>query len=397
MKLWPFAWILTILALAVSPMTVNLAWAQPAYHNATTSIPVDISVPFVPTSVLAEGQRHMIYELHVTNMGQNDLTLTKVEVVSVPTKKVLTSYSGDSLSAVMARPGSHDLPDSRVIAAGLSAVVFIDVIMDGAADEPSIIRHRLTFMPVTPVDAGREQSEVTGEDVPVNARAPVVLGPPLKGGGWLASHGLSNNSSHRRTLLTLNGAARIAQRFAIDWTRIGADGQIFRNDPSNNANWTPYGADVLAVADGRVVEITDNIPENDPTADLKAIAITFDTAPGNSLILDIGYGRYVLYAHLKPGSFRVRGGQSVKRGETLAALGNSGKADAPHLHFQVMDRPSPLAAEGLPFVFQDFDLLGHVASLRVFTDGSGWHVTAPPSHRTKELPVENAVVAFPGR
>src|SRR5262249_28383846 len=175
----------------------------------------------------------------------------------------------------------------------------------------------------------------------------------------------------RRTLLAIDGRARIAQRFAIDWTRIGPDGQVFRGDPARNQNWTPYGADVLAVADGRVVEVQDGIAENDPTAATKAVPITLKTVGGNYVLLDVG-GAYVFYAHLQPGSLTVRPGALVRRGQVIAKLGNSGQSDAPHLHLHVVDAPSPLVAEGLPLVFDGFELEGHVPSLKVLADGTGW-------------------------
>jgi hypothetical protein len=54
-----------------------------------------------------------------------------------------------------------------------------------------------------------------------------------------------------------------------------------------------------------------------------------------------------------------------------------------------------LAAEGLPFVFEAFDLEGHVPSLGVLTDGTGRRPSGPPSDRCGEMPIENAVVSFP--
>jgi len=90
----------------------------------------------------------------------------------------------------------------------------------------------------------------------------------------------------------------------------------------------------------------------------------------------------------------VRIGERVRAGEVLAALGNSGKSDAPHLHFQVMDGPAPLASEGLPFVFQTFEIAGHVSSLSVLADGTGWHATEPVVRARQEIPALNAVVEF---
>jgi murein DD-endopeptidase MepM/ murein hydrolase activator NlpD len=52
----------------------------------------------------------------------------------------------------------------------------------------------------------------------------------------------------------------------------------------------------------------------------------------------------------------------------LAELGNTGNSGGPHLHFQLMDRPSFLGADGLPFVLQRFRLDGRMRSLRAFID-----------------------------
>jgi murein DD-endopeptidase MepM/ murein hydrolase activator NlpD len=46
--------------------------------------------------------------------------------------------------------------------------------------------------------------------------------------------------------------------------------------------------------------------------------------------------------------------------DVIGLLGNSGNSDAPHLHFHVMDAPSPLLANGLPYVFRSFEGDGEV-------------------------------------
>ena len=207
---------------------------------------------------------------------------------------------------------------------------------------------------------------------------------------------MSNTSSHRRTLLVVNGKARIAQRFATDWTRIGADGLAFRGDPSKNANWSAYGTEVLAVANATVADVNDGIPENDPTADNKAVPITLDNAAGNYVILDLGNGYFALYAHLQPGRIRVKIGDKVKRGQVLALLGNSGNSDAPHLHFHITDGNSPLGAEGVPYVIESFEMEGILPSKGLLIEG-GWKPQpgAMIDKRRLEIPIENAVVRFP--
>src|SRR5690606_19154995 len=75
---------------------------------------------------------------------------------------------------------------------------------------------------------------------------------------------------------------------------------------------------------------------------------------GNHVVLDLGDGRYALYAHLKPGSVLVHKGQHVHRGQVLGLVGTSGNSSEPHLHFHVTDGPSPLASNGVPYLLRSF-------------------------------------------
>jgi len=277
----------------------------------------------------------------------------------------------------------------------MRAVVFLDVTVGARVGLPRALTHRLFFKSAAP-DGNTARAAVEGAAVTVRRDPAIVIGPPLRGGGWVALSGMSNTSLHRRTLVVVDGKARIAQRFATDWTRVGADGLAFRGDPSNNANWSAYGAEVLAVADAVVADVKDGVPENDPTSEKKAVPINLETVGGNYVILDLGGGRFAFYAHLRPGSIRLRVGDRVRRGQVLALLGNSGNSDAPHLHFHVADGDSPLGAEGVPYVFESFDVQGVLPSKRLLVEG-GWRPQPTPTtnRRRLEIPVENAVVRFP--
>jgi murein DD-endopeptidase MepM/ murein hydrolase activator NlpD len=120
-------------------------------------------------------------------------------------------------------------------------------------------------------------------------------------------------------------------------------------------------------------------------------------AGGNYVVVDIGRGRYAFYAHLQPGSLEVKVGDKVKTGQQLGKLGNTGNTDAAHLHFHVMDGPSPLLSNGLPFVFTSFEGEGLVTDEPALVAGVPTTVDTAAltgTHR-RELPLNLEVVAFP--
>jgi murein DD-endopeptidase MepM/ murein hydrolase activator NlpD len=380
------------LALLLSVISPGFVSAQKL-----SAVPVDLEIPIAPTPVKADGKIHLLYELHITNFRARNLELTRVEVLKDgASNSPSASYEGTELSSRLARPGAPaDLSDKRIVGGGMRAVIFLDITVDTRADVPRALLHRLFFKADNPVE-GNAESLVEGAPVIVRPIQPPVVSPPLRGEGWVALSGMSNTSLHRRTIVVVNGKARIAQRFATDWTRMGADGLVFRGDPAKNANWSAYGAEVLAVADAVVADVKDGVPENDPTSDKKAVPINLETVGGNYVILDLGGGYYAFYAHLQPKSIRVKVGDHVRRGQALALLGNSGNSDAPHLHFHVADNNSPLGAEGVPYVLQSFEMQGILPSKKLLVEG-GWkpQPSTKSDRRQSEIPIENAVVNFP--
>jgi hypothetical protein len=374
-QLWP-------LALVVATLTTQVSLAQAP----ESSLPIDVSVPAAPVPVRGAGASHLFYELHLTNFRGMPLELMRVEVHAGDAEgRLLASYSGQEVSDRLVRPGMpRDLPDKRTLAGGLRAVLMVDLQFEGNRPVPVQLWHRLTFADGT-IDAGRS---------PITPR-PLVINPPLRGGDWLAANGPSNDSVHRRALLVVNGTPRIAQRLAIDWIKLGPGGRPAHDDRARNENWNGYGEEVLAVADGTVVATKDGIPENVPMTEKRAVPITLDTLAGNLVVLDIGNGRYATFAHLIPKSLRVSVGAKVRRGQVLGRLGNSGNSDAPHLHFHITDGPSPFGSEGVPYVFESMQFRGSVASLDKLIDGEPWIPQSSTVVRTREIPLDNAVIRFP--
>jgi murein DD-endopeptidase len=97
---------------------------------------------------------------------------------------------------------------------------------------------------------------------------------------------------------------------AVDWVRLNADGKTFTADRKDNKNYRAYGTEALAVADGTATEVKDGIPENVPGENSRAVPITLETIGGNHVILGIGHSRYAFYAHLQPGSLKVKVGDA---------------------------------------------------------------------------------------
>ncbi|MBN4053150.1 M23 family metallopeptidase [bacterium AH-315-L15] len=78
----------------------------------------------------------------------------------------------------------------------------------------------------------------------------------------------------------------------------------------------------------------------------------FGAFGGNHIMIQAG-SYYVLLCHLKKDSASVRKGDTVRAGQQIGQIGNSGSSIQPHLHIQVMsnDQYFPLFENLLPFKF----------------------------------------------
>jgi hypothetical protein len=246
---------------------------------------------------------------------------------------------------------------------------------------------------VKPASEGIVQTSQTGGVVSVSTRPAPVIGPPLEGAGWVAFNGCCKDVPHRRAGIPVNGVLYVSQRFAIDWIKIDANSQQSNGDSNKNENWPTYGQKAIAVMDAKVVSVLDGLPERVPNA--LPPDTTMQNVTGNHVILDLGRGYYAFYAHLQPGSLKVRVGDRVKRGQVLALLGNSGNTTAPHLHFHVSDGIGPLSSQGLPYVIDGFTARG--VATDVTEQGKLVWTALPPQQATQRatLPMNGYVVDFP--
>lgn len=274
-------------------------------------------------------------------------------------------------------------------------MIYMWIAVDRPEAVPRYLRHKFSFS-VSTSDGKIEDRHLDIGGLEVSRLAAPVISPPFRDGSWIAGNGPSNTSIHRRAALLIRGQTWIPERFAIDWMKLGDDDKLWHDDSKINANYYGYGVEVLAVADGVVASIKDGIPENVPLSPTRAVPITLDTIGGNYVMLALGNGRSAFYAHLQPGSLRVKPGDRVRRGQVLGLLGNSGNSDAPHLHFHISNDNS-LASEGLPYAFDSFEVLGTIDVDKAFQDGWKPPAGIKPLRRIREITAENAVVRFVAR
>jgi hypothetical protein len=345
---------------------------------------------------VAEGsddRRHLVYELRLANPAPAAIDLSKIEVIDARSGKTLLEIGAADIARRFSIGGRRGA-EATSLAIGQFGVLFAHVPLAAGTSGPAAIAHR-----VTAVLRPDRAFTVTTAETPVIGGEALVLGPPLVGKGYLAGDGCCDTIRHVRALLPINGRFALAQRFAIDWEQIDGENRLGKGDLTKVESFTIFGKEVIAVADGTVIATRNDLPEQTPGK--LPDNMTIDQADGNFVVLDIGSGAFALYAHMQPGSVRVAAGAKVKRGDPLGKVGNSGNTSAPHLHFHVMDGPSPLTANGIPYVIDRFriraiDQAGTADFDRAEATGSPLTLATldPPADKRKVLPMDLTVVDF---
>jgi Peptidase family M23 len=356
----------------------------------------------------SDGRTHVAFAMQFTNAWSSPTTIQSVEVVDsshgnrpTGTNRVISSKDEDvtSLVKLSSLPPTVDKASySSKLSAGESGVMFFDVTYADSKDVPCTIALRVHAL--QPENKRFSESMVVSPPLKISSRPAIVLAPPLKGEGWVDANGCCLEvGPHRFVTNAMNGTLDPSEQFAIDWIKVDSQGKAFRGDGKTSEQWLCYGAEVLAVAPGTVVETMRDMPDEPPgTAPTN---LTVPQIAGNHVLLDLGEGQYAMYAHLAPHSVTVHVGDRVKAGDKLGLLGNSGNTTGPHLHFQISDRPSTLDTTSLPFVFESMLLQGRTsANLDEIEDYSikGNALPMDPNFAKplrKTIPLSRDVVSFP--
>ncbi|MEZ4220584.1 MAG: peptidoglycan DD-metalloendopeptidase family protein [Polyangiaceae bacterium] len=157
-------------------------------------------------------------------------------------------------------------------------------------------------------------------------------------GEWMVVWGGDNLADNKH--ITHKNQQRAADLIVMDET-----GKSHAGDGKQNKDYFAYGKKVLAAGDGVVVTVVDGVPDNPPGVMNQYAAV------GNAVVLKHSDTEFSVYAHLQPGSIRVKPKMRVKAGQLLGLCGNSGNTSEPHIHFHLQDRADLATGMGLEPVF----------------------------------------------
>ena len=174
----------------------------------------------------------------------------------------------------------------------------------------------------------------------------VRLAFPLRDGVFYIANGGTKTilNAHLETLEGERFRPYRGQSYGVDIIQINRFGLrangILPADPSQ---YVMFGTPVYAPCDGSIVK-TENSRPNQPVPEMDETV-----RPGNHVILDCGGEFVVLLAHFRKASVTVSTGQTVKIGQKLGEVGNTGETGEPHLHVHAQRRGSePAAFDGEP-------------------------------------------------
>lgn len=180
----------------------------------------------------------------------------------------------------------------------------------------------------------------------------INLALPLESGTYLIVNG-GNDPSINAHMSTLNPTiprlrAVRGQSYGVDIVQIDKFGlRATGLRPSEPRAYHVYGARVLAPCTGEIISAVDGLPDMQvPRTDRVNLA-------GNHVTLRC-HDAEILLAHLKTGSLKVIDGSRVNVGDLIAAVGNSGNSDEPHLHIHAQmpgTITSPISGKPLPMLF----------------------------------------------
>ncbi len=138
-----------------------------------------------------------------------------------------------------------------------------------------------------------------------------------------------------------------AWRHAVDFVITDEKGKTYSGRGLTLTDYYAFGKPVLSPVDGHVVSVVSSVPDNPPGS------VDREMNWGNYVVIKDDRGFYVLIAHLKRDSIRVKKGDYVAKGTLLGLCGNSGYSPQPHIHIQIQ-LSEKVGVPTVPFKFSSY-------------------------------------------
>ena len=348
---------LALTALALSACT--LASGARAPTNGQVSVSTKPARIFVERG---DAGQQLNFEFVVANGTDEELYLNKIELsVFDSAGKLVRREFHDEYG----RPSLELAPVPR-ISGGRSQMLFNP--FHTFAPNVPLARLRYEFS-LRSKDRKREVRHAL-DVTPIAYETKTSLVLPMRG-RVLVWDGHDYHAHHRRRL----GAQSNPGRYSYDLVLVDEQGSIHKGPPRSNDDWyqarpdtmSDYyslGAPVFAAGAGRVVRVKDSNPD-DRTWNEAELATDENAPAGNYIVIDHLNGEFSVFAHIKQSSARVKVGQMVQQGDTIAAVGASGSSLFQHLHYELRTGAGTKDVEGLPSYFTNFRRLLGSRSLNV--------------------------------
>lgn len=176
------------------------------------------------------------------------------------------------------------------------------------------------------------------DETPALARNLSSLILPFQGEWYVFWGGTSISDNYHNAHANMKGA--------FDFWVMGENGKSHQAFAKRNEDFYAFGKEIIAPVSGHIVLVSDKVADNHwPAMNRKA-------GFGNLVMLETKHKEYLLFAHLKSKSIRVKKGDRVEQGQVLGLCGNSGNSTEPHLHFQLQNSPDLMSAKASHMYFE---------------------------------------------
>jgi hypothetical protein len=159
---------------------------------------------------------------------------------------------------------------------------------------------------------------------------------PFKNGIFLITDGGNSRISrmmnyHYYSPIHKKNKTNLSMLYATDIVR--TDYKIPKWLPGKNEDYPVFGENIYSPIEGQIVKVENLIPDNEPYAE------SFPYNTGNTIVIQHD-DFYLVLGHLKQNSILVKAGDTVKAGDLIGSVGNSGWTERPHTHIQLIKSDS---------------------------------------------------------